>query len=104
MMATSAPEAANCAATASPMPLLPPVTMAARPARETCISVSDQDVGRGSPGTARRSTVFVKPASSRRTRLQESPAFWRNPVVGGGVLAEQPAEKPRPQLRVVDQA
>src|SRR5712691_5139736 len=54
--------------------------------------------------TARQSRAFAKPASSRLARFQESPAFWRNPVVGGRVLAEQPAEKSRTQLPVVDQA
>src|SRR5690242_4770585 len=40
MMATSAPDAANLRATASPTPLLPPVTMAARPARLISIPAS----------------------------------------------------------------
>src|SRR6476660_5730373 len=38
-IATSAPEAANRVATASPIPLLPPVTMAERP--ERLISMTD---------------------------------------------------------------
>ena len=36
-MVTSAPDAAKRVATASPMPLLPPVTMADRPARSMCM-------------------------------------------------------------------
>ena len=45
MIATSAPEAANRVAIARPMPLLPPVITAVRPARLT--SISDPPDGAG---------------------------------------------------------
>src|SRR5579859_3200821 len=51
MMATSAPEAANRVATAKPMPLLPPVTIAARPDR--LISMPFPQLEQASPGLSK---------------------------------------------------
>ncbi len=78
MIATSAPDLANCEATAKPMPLLPPVTTAERPAR--VISMNASPNVRCQPRLratmrwmALPDDALVTPSSSRMSAAESAP-------------------------------
>src|SRR5262249_8036748 len=75
-MATSAPEAANRAATAKPIPLLPPVTIAARRERLISIASSQTRVSAVPHSNSERTGIFwSQPAGT-------SPRCTANAVLG----------------------
>src|SRR3984893_3866100 len=90
-MATSAPEAANRVATAKPIPLLPPVTMAVRP--ERLISIVFLEKARRDD---RADFDFATPSDSASGSAVSLYHKLRQPAAASGLLG--PRHRPRRAL------